>query len=105
VLGLAHPNSHIRDVALYVPFRNTLGSLDQIVRLPTMMWMLMRRRIGESTHHPVGVFRCLIYLFKVLKIIQAEDARAVIDLFRSVESQWEGYIDQLVWPCYLPPNS
>ncbi|PVF98840.1 hypothetical protein CPB86DRAFT_806577 [Serendipita vermifera] len=87
VLGLAHPNSHIRDVALYVPFRHTLGSLDQIVRLPTMMWMLMRRRIGESTHNP------------------AEDAYAVIDLFRSAEPQWEGFIDQLDWPCYLPPNS
>lgn len=55
VLGLAHPNSQIRDVALFIPFRNALGSLDQIVRLPTMVWTLMGRRIGEYTHHPVSI--------------------------------------------------
>lgn len=86
VLGLAHPLSHVRDVALYVPFRFSLGSPEAIVRFPTMMWVLMGRRIGEDTHHPL------------------EDARAATDLFRSVESQWEGYIDQLMWPSYLPPN-
>lgn len=34
-----------------------------------------------------------------------EDARAVMDLFRSVELQWEGYVDRKEWPCYLPPNA
>ncbi|KAG9054425.1 hypothetical protein FS842_005166 [Serendipita sp. 407] len=87
VLGLAHPNSEVRDVALYVPFRNSLNSLDQIVRLPTMVWNLMGRRMGEGKHSPT------------------EDARAVMDLFRSAEEQWEGYIDRLEWPCYLPPNA
>ncbi|CCA68834.1 hypothetical protein PIIN_02695 [Serendipita indica DSM 11827] len=65
VLGLAHSNSDIRDVALYVPFRNVFDSLEHIM----------------------------------------EDARAVMDLFRSVEDQWQGYITRLEWPCYLPPNA
>jgi len=48
VLGLAHPNRDIRDVALFVPFRFTLGSPRAIVRFPTMMWMLMGRRSACS---------------------------------------------------------
>lgn len=54
VLGLAHPNSDVRDVALFVPFRNALDSLNHIVRLPTMVWILMGRRMGEGLHSPVS---------------------------------------------------
>lgn len=53
VLGLAHPNSHIRDVALFIPFRRNLGELSQVFQLPTMIWRLMGHRIGQLGQHPV----------------------------------------------------
>lgn len=49
VLGIAHPLSHVRDVALFVPFRFALGSPESIVRFPTMMWQLMRRGYVSSS--------------------------------------------------------
>jgi hypothetical protein len=75
VLGLAHPNSQIRDVALFIPFRNALGSLDQIVRLPTMIWTLMGRRIGEYTHHPVRI-RFLSWSRLIINILRVDGRRA-----------------------------
>ena len=34
---------------------------------------------------------------------QLENARAALDLYRSVQHPWENAIDSGSWPCMLPP--
>ncbi|KAL4069675.1 hypothetical protein V8B97DRAFT_613109 [Scleroderma yunnanense] len=87
VLGIPHPAVATRDVALYQPFRNALRSPTQVVGLQTLMWHLMCRRCQDGHLHPV------------------ENARAALDLYRSVAVEWEGEISAGVWPCFLPPST
>ncbi|KAK7694956.1 hypothetical protein QCA50_002144 [Cerrena zonata] len=87
VLGIRHPAVATRDVALYQPFRNTLRSPRQIVGLQTLMWHLMRRRCQEE-------HQCAL-----------ENARAVMDLYRSHATEWESLVSKGKWPCDLPPDT
>ncbi|KJA29397.1 hypothetical protein HYPSUDRAFT_154475 [Hypholoma sublateritium FD-334 SS-4] len=89
VLGLPHRAVDTRDVALYQPFRNTLQNSNphQIIGLQTLSWQLMARRCQEGQIHPV------------------ENARAALDLYRSVADAWEGSIARGNWPCALPPST
>ncbi|KAI0788673.1 ribonuclease H-like domain-containing protein [Abortiporus biennis] len=87
VIGIPHPAVATRDVALYQPFRNSLRSPNKIVGLPTLMWQLMRRRCSDD------------------KICALEIARATLDLYRSVATEWEAVIAKGQWPCHLPPNT
>ena len=57
VLGIPHPAVATRDVALYVPFRNSLSSPNQIIGLQTLMWHLMSRRIQDQQQNPVSASR------------------------------------------------
>ncbi|KZT57809.1 hypothetical protein CALCODRAFT_433535 [Calocera cornea HHB12733] len=84
ILGLSHPAALTRDVELYWPFRNRLN-LQTHVRLQTLIWHFMRRHIQRN------------------RMDSLENARAQIDLYRSVEREWEGYIHHNMWPCELPP--
>ncbi|KAB5594374.1 hypothetical protein CTheo_2151 [Ceratobasidium theobromae] len=69
VLGVSHPASDTRDVGLYLPFRSALKTPNQVIGLQTLIWQLMRRKIQATHHNPV------------------ENARAVMDLFRSHEAE------------------
>lgn len=86
VLGIPHPAITTRDVALYQPFRNALQAT-QVVGLQTLMWKLMRRRV-QQTH-----------------LCPLENARAVMDLYRSHASEWEHTIAEGQWPSHLPPST
>ncbi|EGO04619.1 hypothetical protein SERLA73DRAFT_173880 [Serpula lacrymans var. lacrymans S7.3] len=87
VLGIPHPAVTTRDVALYQPFRSALRSPNQIIGLQTLMWHLMCRRCQDGQLHPV------------------ENARASLDLYRSVATDWEGAISKGNWPSMLPPST
>ncbi|PAV22343.1 nucleotide-binding frt1 [Pyrrhoderma noxium] len=87
VLGIPHPALATRDVALYMPFRNTLQSPNQVVGLQTLIWHLMRRRIQYG------------------KLDSAENARAALDLYRSDSTNWEASISSGKWACALPPST
>ncbi|KAH9968885.1 ribonuclease H-like domain-containing protein [Russula dissimulans] len=87
VLGIPHPAVNTRDVALYQPFRNALRSPNQLVRLPTLTFHLMGRRCQEGQQNPV------------------ENARAVMDLYRSHANEWETAIREGQWPSALPPST
>ncbi|KAG2159775.1 uncharacterized protein EDB93DRAFT_1073818 [Suillus bovinus] len=87
VLGIPHPAVATRDVALYQPFRNALRSPNQVIGLQTLMWHLMCRRCQDGQLHPV------------------ENARAALDLYRTVSSEWEGSIAIGNWPSSLPPST
>jgi RNA exonuclease 4 len=52
VMGLKHPASHTRDVALFLPFRKSIGSKHSIP-LPQLIQHFMNRRIGPSFENPV----------------------------------------------------
>ncbi|KAJ1310344.1 hypothetical protein OPQ81_007083 [Rhizoctonia solani] len=84
VLGISHLAVDTRDTALYLPFRVTLSQ--QIAPgLPTLVWTFMKRHI-----------RCF-------STDSTEDARACMDLFRSIEYDWEHFVFNGDWPCALPP--
>ncbi|PCH33878.1 hypothetical protein WOLCODRAFT_63710 [Wolfiporia cocos MD-104 SS10] len=87
VLGIPHPAVATRDAALYQPFRNALHMQNQIIRLQTLMWHLMRRRVQEG------------------HIDALENARAAMDLYRSHATEWEGAISRGQWPTVLPPST
>ncbi|KAF8560291.1 hypothetical protein OG21DRAFT_1401218 [Imleria badia] len=87
VLGIPHPAVATRDVALYQPFRNALRSPNQVVGLQTLMWHLMCRRCQDGHIHPV------------------ENARAALDLYRTVATEWESAISLGNWPSCLPPST
>ncbi|CAE6536699.1 unnamed protein product [Rhizoctonia solani] len=87
VLGISHPACDTRDVGLYLPFRAALKTNNQVIGLQTLVWQLMRRKIQENHHNPV------------------ENARAVMDLFRSHEADWQKTVSSGQWPCALPPTS
>ncbi|KAL9715864.1 hypothetical protein Ac2012v2_000307 [Leucoagaricus gongylophorus] len=88
VLGIPHPAVNTRDVALYMPFRNSLKA-QQTVGLPTLMWNLMAREIQLAGEH----------------IHPVENARAVMDLYRSYNEPWEATIEKGHWPCTIPPST
>ncbi|KAI0050656.1 hypothetical protein FA95DRAFT_1513560 [Auriscalpium vulgare] len=83
--GLRHATRATRDVAAYVPFRRRLRCGRQLPPLPVLVNRLMGRNIALGHEHPL------------------ENARAALDLFRSVEQTWEASIDAGSWPCTLPP--
>ncbi|KDQ20682.1 hypothetical protein BOTBODRAFT_100412 [Botryobasidium botryosum FD-172 SS1] len=87
VLGITHPASDTRDVALFLPFRQAIRMPNQVIGLQTLVWTLMRRVIQEEHQDSV------------------ENARASMDLFRSHEREWEGVITDGNWPCALPPST
>ncbi|KZT19388.1 hypothetical protein NEOLEDRAFT_1183427 [Neolentinus lepideus HHB14362 ss-1] len=85
VIGTSHPAIDTRDVALFLPFRQTLRS-KKMISLPTLVDRLMARNIGAGYEDPL------------------ENARATLDLFRSCEELWEDMINNGNWPCSLPPS-
>ncbi|TFK57483.1 hypothetical protein OE88DRAFT_139281 [Heliocybe sulcata] len=85
VIGTSHPAIDTRDVALFLPFRQTLRS-KKMLTLPTLVDRLMARNIGAAYEDPL------------------ENARATLDLFRSCEELWEDMIKSGNWPCSLPPS-
>ncbi|KAI9061244.1 hypothetical protein FKP32DRAFT_1576379 [Trametes sanguinea] len=88
VLGLRHPAVATRDVALYQPFLNALSHTSQHpIGLQTLMWQLMRRHVQHSGIDPI------------------ENARAAMDLYRTCEDEWEGYISKRQWPSNAPPQN
>ncbi|KAF9650071.1 hypothetical protein BDM02DRAFT_3155049 [Thelephora ganbajun] len=86
VLGLPHPAVATRDVALYRPFRTTLRS-NHVIGLQTLMWHLMNRQVQKE------------------HVVPLENVRAVIDLYRSVETDCEASIAAGDWPFLLPPEN
>ncbi|KAF8610815.1 hypothetical protein BDV93DRAFT_540469 [Ceratobasidium sp. AG-I] len=97
VLGISHLSSNTRDVALYLPFRVAMHQQNQMIGLPTLgksllehvvyyrVWNFMRRRTQAGFSNSL------------------EDARASVDLYRSVEDSWEKFVFEGDWPCALPP--
>ncbi|KAG8893543.1 hypothetical protein FRC01_013530, partial [Tulasnella sp. 417] len=71
VLGLPHPAVDTRDVSLYLPFRNTLKRPNEILGLPTLVFLLLKRMIQEKF------------------VDSAENARAAMDLYQSLGRPWE----------------
>ncbi|KAG9126911.1 hypothetical protein FRC07_001417 [Ceratobasidium sp. 392] len=80
-----HQTINTRDAALYIPFREAMGQPNQVPGLTTLVWKLMERRIQSG------------YINSV------ENARASVDLFRSVQDNWETCIFNEEWPSLLPP--
>ncbi|EIW86792.1 hypothetical protein CONPUDRAFT_46102 [Coniophora puteana RWD-64-598 SS2] len=87
VLGIPHPAVCTRDVALYQPFRNALRSPNQVIGLQTLMWHLMCRRCQDG------------------QLDSLENARATLDLYRSVAEDWENAVANNNWPSSLPPST
>ncbi|KAF8480912.1 hypothetical protein DFH94DRAFT_629804, partial [Russula ochroleuca] len=85
VLCISHPTINTRDVAAFVPFRRGLGHGGVTPALHFLVHSLMGRSIGLGYEHPL------------------ENARAALDLYRSVQHPWENAIDSGSWPCMLPP--
>lgn len=86
VLCISHPTIHTRDVAVFVPFRRGLGYGGATPPLHILVHRLMGRSIGLGYEHPL------------------ENARAALDLYRSVQHPWENAINSGSWPCILPPE-
>ncbi|KIY67575.1 hypothetical protein CYLTODRAFT_454307 [Cylindrobasidium torrendii FP15055 ss-10] len=84
VLHLSHPAVSMRDMALFPPLRRSLQR-HAIVDLSTLISAFMGRQIGRNPVHSV------------------EQARAVMDLFRSCESTIENRISTGEWPFELAP--
>ncbi|KAJ7587275.1 ribonuclease H-like domain-containing protein [Mycena floridula] len=87
VLGIAHLAVDTRDIGLYQPFRNALRSPNHIVSLWTLAWQLMRRRSQHQESNPL------------------ENARTILDLYRTQQQDWETAIAQGTWPCAPSPSS
>ncbi|EJD55379.1 hypothetical protein AURDEDRAFT_49692 [Auricularia subglabra TFB-10046 SS5] len=87
VLGIAHPATLTRDVALYMPYRNALRAPNHIFELPELVSNFMMRRIGTSGEDPT------------------ENARASLDLYRASATQWENAVVANQWPSALPPDA
>jgi RNA exonuclease 4 len=116
VLGIPHPAVATRDVALYVPFRNALSSPNQIIGLQTLMWHLMSRRIQDQQQNPVSTSRTArngVHRHTHVQIadstprslLQLENARAALDLYRSHSTEWESAVSSGNWPSALPPST
>ncbi|QRW00242.1 nucleotide-binding frt1 [Ceratobasidium sp. AG-Ba] len=91
VLGIRHIAKNTRDIALFVPFREALNQHSgQTLGLPTLVWGLMNRHAQTGFSNSIDP-------------VQAENARASLDIFRSVEGTWETLIFNDEWPCALPP--
>lgn len=60
-----------RDLALFLPFRAALGTPNQVIGLPTLVWHFMRRKMTMDTD-------------------SSEISRAAMDLYRSHQKDWEG---------------
>jgi RNA exonuclease 4 len=103
-MDLKHPASHTRDVALFLPFRKSLG-LKQSIPLPQLIQQFMNRRIGASFENPVSICLSFVALDGLSWFEQIEQARAALDLFRSVEWTWETMVARQTWPCDLPPSA
>ncbi|TFK76831.1 hypothetical protein BDN72DRAFT_754921 [Pluteus cervinus] len=86
VLGLSHSALETRDLALYRPLRKKLKS-KRMISLSLLVRLFMGRSVG-------------LYYENSL-----ENARAAMDLFRTVEESFEGVIREGAWPCDLPPRS
>ncbi|KAL1671883.1 nucleotide-binding protein [Schizophyllum commune] len=86
VLGLTHQTKDTRDVALYLPFRNTLRCL-HVIGLPTLNYRLLGLQCSAEPVDPL------------------ESARVALNLYRCYAAQWEGTISSRSWPCELPPQS
>ena len=107
LLSIRHSAIDTRDVALFLPFHRTLRAFNTIP-LKTLVWHLMRRRIGLRYENPVVnrtlLSECMSCL-SVARGVQVENARAALDLFRSYEDPWENAIRGGSWPSALPPSS
>ncbi|KAH7104316.1 hypothetical protein BKA62DRAFT_827873 [Auriculariales sp. MPI-PUGE-AT-0066] len=86
VLGIAHPALSTRDVALYLPFRNTLRQPNHLFELAELLQGLMLRSLSPI-EEPI------------------EYARAAMDLYRSAAKTWEASLASRTWPCPLPPDA
>nr|AAA74917.1 nucleotide-binding protein [Schizophyllum commune] len=84
VLGLTHPTKDTRDVALYLPFRNTLRC-QRMIGLWTLNYRLLGLRCSAAPVDPL------------------ESARVALNLYRCYAAQWEDTISSRSWPCELPP--
>ncbi|KAF9020290.1 hypothetical protein BDZ89DRAFT_958506 [Hymenopellis radicata] len=90
VLGIRHPVVDTRDVALYVPFRNTLNNPSAgrlIIGLRSLVQDLLERQM------PPGI------------ISTHDSARYAMELYRLDCTQWELHISNGIPPCALPPSS
>ncbi|KAI4527421.1 nucleotide-binding protein FRT1 [Schizophyllum commune Tattone D] len=85
VLGVAHPAKDTRDTALYLPFRTTLRTQQQ-VGLQTLNYRLLGLRCSEPYVDPL------------------ENARVALNLYRSYAANWEAAVSSRNWPCDLPPG-
>ena len=47
----------------------------------------------------------LLVLLVLTWTLQTENARAVMDLYRSHATEWESTISKEQWPCDLPPDT
>ncbi|KAJ7587415.1 ribonuclease H-like domain-containing protein [Mycena floridula] len=90
VLGIAHPAVDTRDIGLYQPFRNTLRSPNHIISL----WTLARQLIDLCFYLDSHLIHC-----------QLENARTILDLYRTQQQDWETVIAHGTWPCALSPSS
>ncbi|KIM48281.1 hypothetical protein M413DRAFT_16251 [Hebeloma cylindrosporum] len=86
VLGLPHPAVNTRDVALYLPFRNSLNSGNHVPGLQTLAQRFLVRNCQQGHIEPT------------------ENARVCMDLYRWVP-QWEASVARGNWACALPPST
>ncbi|KAF8333157.1 uncharacterized protein EI90DRAFT_3053184 [Cantharellus anzutake] len=82
-LGLSHPADQTRDCGTYFPFQTAITPGEDGFK--SLIRHFMKWTIRDVLTNTV------------------EDARAAMDLFRSVEVDWEALIARMVWPCLLPP--
>lgn len=104
VLGIKQAAIMTRDISLYIPIRTKYKS--RLVGPPLCLIArdLMGLRIQcegridsvcSSSPSPGSHTK---------KILQLEDARAAMDIYKTSESQWEGSIRAGTWPSALAPE-
>ncbi|KAF8758410.1 Biotin and thiamine Synthesis associated domain [Rhizoctonia solani] len=104
ILGLRHPAIDTRDIGLYLPFRDDLHQPSP-PKLPTLVWKFMQRHIQCSSIDSVSkrtISDTIFIAYQYNFAVQAENARACMDLFRCIEREWERYVLDGDWPCALP---
>jgi len=103
VLGLPHPAVNTRDVALYLPFRNSLNSGNHVPGLQTLAQRFLGRNCQQGHIEPVSMTR-RGYRIADSSCYQTENARVCMDLYRS-DPEWEASVARGNWACALPPST
>jgi hypothetical protein len=88
--------------------------MPQLIGLPTLMWHLMHRKVQGEHVDPVSTcvppskplpIRSELIPRNHSFVLQLENARATMDLYRSAEEELERSVKAGEWQFFLPPGN